>query len=159
MKLVDNEGIIKNQLSKTLLYIGNEGAVTLEVILDQIKETMWVNQKTMAIFGVNVRTINEHIINIFKTNELDEISTIQKFWIVQNEGNRQIEREVKFYNLDVIISVGYRVNSKEGTQFRIWATKVLKEFLIKGFVLGYFFQTSFYAVIIKLGHLRFVEVK
>jgi hypothetical protein len=86
-------------------------------------------------FGVNVRTINEHLQNIFKTKELDENSTFWKIRIVQNEGNHQVEREVKFYNLDAIISVGYRVNSKEATQFRIWATNILKDYIVQGFAI------------------------
>ena len=131
-----DKGFNSNDLTETLLYLGPKGAVTLNVIIDQKNETMWVTQKTMAsTFAVNVRTINEHIQNIFKTNELNENSTVRKIRIVQNEGNRQVKRNVKFYNLDVIISVGYRVNSKEATQFRIWATNVLKEYMVKGFVL------------------------
>jgi hypothetical protein len=97
---------------------------------------VWLSQKMMAkLFDVDVRTINEHLKNIFKSKELEEISTIRKFRTVQNEGNRTVEREIEFYNLDAIISVGYRVNSKKATQFRIWATKVLKQFAIKGYVL------------------------
>jgi hypothetical protein len=124
------------QVTNTLLYEGSEGAVTIDVIIDQIIETMWTTQKTMAeVFQVNVRTINEHLQNIFKTQELNENSTFQNFWIVQNEGNRKVERNIKFYNLDVIIAVGYRVNSKQGTQFRIWVNKILKEYIVKGFAI------------------------
>ncbi|MDR0913273.1 MAG: virulence RhuM family protein [Methanobrevibacter sp.] len=123
-------------LTKTLLYIGDEGAVNLEVIIDQKNETLWTTQKAMAkMFNVKIPTINEHLKNIFKTKELDENSTMRKFRIVQKEGNRNVERNTNFYNLDVIISVGYKVNSKEATNFRIWATKKLKEYLIKGFIL------------------------
>ncbi|GAA5818773.1 MAG: virulence RhuM family protein [Methanobrevibacter sp. CfCl-M3] len=124
------------KLTETLLYIGDEGAVTIEVIIDHKNETLWATQKTMTeLFCVNVRTINEHLQNIFKTDELDESSTIRNFRIVQNEGNRSVKRKVNFYNLDAIIAVGYRVNSKQGTQFRIWATHILKDYMVKGYVL------------------------
>ena len=87
------------------------------------------------LFGVDVRTVSHHLIEIFKSKELNELATIRKNWIVQLEGPRQVRREVDFYNLDAIIAVGYRVNSRQATQFRIWATQVLREFLVKGFVL------------------------
>ena len=124
-----------NKLQKSgnfILYTTPSGDVKLEVFL--LDETLWLTQKMMAeLFGVDVRTINEHIKNIFKSGELDEISTIRKIRIVQKEGERGIEREVAFYNLDAIIAVGYRVNSRMATQFRIWATKVLREYIVKGF--------------------------
>ena len=95
-----------------------------------------MTQKRMAeLFGVDVRTVSHHLIEIFKSKELNELATIRKNWIVQLEGPRQVRREVDFYNLDAIIAVGYRVNSRQATQFRIWATQVLREFLVKGFVL------------------------
>jgi len=87
------------------------------------------------LFQKDVRTINEHIQNIYKEGELSKDSTIRKFRIVQTEGRRQVSRKVDFYNLDMIISVGYRVNSIRGTQFRIWATQRLREYIIKGFAL------------------------
>jgi hypothetical protein len=87
------------------------------------------------LFAVGVPTINHHLREIFNSNELNEMATIRKFRIVQTEGSREVAREVEFYNLDVIIAVGYRVNSREATQFRIWATSVLREFLVKGFVM------------------------
>ncbi|HVU54957.1 MAG TPA: RhuM family protein [Puia sp.] len=87
------------------------------------------------LFGVDVRTISEHLQNIFAINELEKAPTIRNFRIVQKEGSREVSREVDFYNLDAIIAVGYRVNSHEATRFRIWATKTLREFIIKGFVL------------------------
>ncbi|RLA63027.1 MAG: cell filamentation protein Fic [Epsilonproteobacteria bacterium] len=99
-------------------------------------ESVWLPQKRMAeLFGVDVTTINEHLKNIYKAHELKENATIGKFPIVQMEGKREVKREVNFYNLDAILSVGYRVNSSQATQFRIWATKVLKEYIIKGFVM------------------------
>src|SRR5690625_4653526 len=88
-----------------------------------------------ALFCVDVRTVNEHLKNIFESGELEKDSTIRKFRIVQMEGTRKVKREIEFYNLDAIIAVGYRVNSYSATQFRIWATKTLKEFIIKGFVM------------------------
>jgi hypothetical protein len=82
-----------------------------------------------------IRTVSEHFRNIFDSKELDETATLRKIWRVQQEGNREVSREIEFYNLDAIISVGYRVNSTQATQFRIWATQTLREFVIKGFVL------------------------
>lgn len=120
--------------SEIIMYTGDEGAVTVEVLLKD--ETMWLTQKTMAeLFNVTPATINEHLKNIFQTKELPEKSTIRKFLIVQKEGNRNVSRNTNFYNVDAIISVGYRVNSQQATQFRIWATKTLKEYITKGFVL------------------------
>jgi hypothetical protein len=107
-----------------VIYKSKEGP-KLEVHLKE--ETVWLTQKQMALlFDKGVPTINEHIKNIYKEGELDEKSTIRNFRIVQNEGGRQVERNMDFYNLDVIISVGYRVKSVNGTQFRIWATQTLK---------------------------------
>lgn len=117
-----------------ILYTSPEGEVKFRVFIED--ETLWLSQKMMAeLFGVDVRTISEHLQNIFKTGELHEERTIRNFRIVQNEGGRSVEREVAFYNLDAIISVGYRVNSARATQFRIWATNVLRDFIVKGFVL------------------------
>ena len=117
-----------------LLYTGPEGKTHIEVFFEE--ETFWLSQKKMGeLFGVDIRTINEHLQNIFKTNELDKKATIRNFRIVQKEGIREVTREIDFYNLDAIIAVGYRVNSIEATRFRIWSTKTLREFIIKGFVL------------------------
>ena len=99
-------------------------------------ETIFLTQKAMAeLFGVEVNTINYHLKEIYSTGELKEDSTIRKIRTVQKEGNRQVERERAFYNLDAIISVGYRVNSQRATLFRQWATRILNEFIRKGFVL------------------------
>jgi len=118
-----------------ILYTSPEGEVKLNVFLEG--ETIWLTQKMMAeLFGVDVRTVNEHLQNIYKTFELTEEQTIRKFRIVQSEGGRSVEREVGFYNLDAIISVGYRVNSSRATQFRIWATQVLREYIVKGFAMN-----------------------
>ena len=99
-------------------------------------DTIWLTQKSMAeLFGVQTPAISKHLKNIFEEGELNELATISKMETVQVEGNREITRQVDFYNLDAIISVGYRVNSLQATHFRIWATKVLKEYIQKGFVL------------------------
>ena len=120
--------------SEILLYSTPDGDIRVEVTFED--ETFWLTQKKMSeLFGVGVPTINHHLREIFNSNELPEMATIRKFRIVQTEGSREVAREVEFYNLDAIIAVGYRVNSREATQFRIWATSVLREFLVKGFVL------------------------
>lgn len=100
-------------------------------------ETFWMTQKAMAeLFDVNVSAVSKHLANIYEEDELDKASTISKMETVQNEGNRTVKRKVDFYNLDAIIAVGYRVNSKKATRFRQWATKTLKEYITKGFVLN-----------------------
>jgi len=117
-----------------LLYTGNDGKVNVEVFLKD--ETVWLTQKAMAeLFGVNIPAISKHLSNIFESGELQKEATLSILETVQKEGNRQVKRKMEFYNLDAIISVGYRVNSYQATQFRIWATRTLKEFIIKGFVL------------------------
>lgn len=99
-------------------------------------ETLWLTQKAMAeLFDCSTDNISLHLKNIYNDGELDEISTAEEFSVVQREGNRDVRRKTKFYNLDAIISVGYRVNSQKATQFRIWATQILKEYIKKGFVL------------------------
>ena len=117
-----------------ILYTTDEGNAKVEVFFQN--ETFWLSQRRMAeLFDVEVPTINYHLKEIFASGELPEAATIRKFRIVQNEGGRSVSREVEYYNLDAIIAVGYRVNSKKATQFRIWATQTLREFIIKGFVL------------------------
>lgn len=117
-----------------LLYATPENKAKIEVYFEG--DTFWLSQKKMAeLFNVEVHTVNYHIKEIFNSGELIENSTIRKFRIVQNESGRDVARDVSFYNLDAIIAVGYRVNSKEATSFRIWATNTLREFIIKGFVL------------------------
>jgi hypothetical protein len=124
----------ENKPGEIILYTTPQGSVRLEVFYHG--ETFWLSQKRMAeLFGVEVNTINYHCKEIFNSGELNELATIRKIRIVQNEGGRQVTRDVDFYNLDAIIAVGYRVNSREATQFRIWATNILKEFIVKGFVL------------------------
>ena len=125
---------ISDNHSKFLLYTGSDGKVNIEVFLKD--ETVWLTQKAMGrLFGVESHTITYHLKEIYKSDELDEKATTRKIRAVQAEGKRQVTRDLDFYNLDAIISVGYRVNSYQATQFRIWATKTLKEFIIKGFVL------------------------
>lgn len=117
-----------------ILYQSENGQTKIEVILDN--ETVWLNQYQMEeLFQTDRTSILRHIKNVYKTGELEEKSTCAKIAQVREEGSRSVRREILYYNLDVIISVGYRVNSHRGTQFRIWATQQLKEYLIKGFVL------------------------
>ena len=117
-----------------LLYTAPDGAVKVDVFFKE--GTVWLTQKALAeLFAVKVPAINKHLKNIFESGELDREATISKMEIVRTEGGREVAREVEFYNLDAIIAVGYRVNSYQATQFRIWATKTLKEFIIKGFVM------------------------
>ena len=120
--------------SNLILYTSNNGDVSIQVRYED--GTFWLSQKRMAeLFGVNVRTINEHLKNLYETSELQEDRTNRKIRIVQKEGKRDVEREVTFYHLDAIIAVGYKVNSVEAVQFRKWATKTLNEFITKGYVL------------------------
>jgi hypothetical protein len=117
-----------------LIYNTPQENVKVDVVVKD--ETIWITQKAMAtLFGVQVPAINKHLTNIYEDGELQRGPTISILEIVQTEGSRNITRKVEFYNLDAIISVGYRVNSTKATQFRIWATKTLKEFIIKGFML------------------------
>jgi hypothetical protein len=114
-----------------LLYTTPNGQVRIEIFLKD--ETLWLTQKRMAeLFEVDVRTINEHLQNIFKTKELEESSVVRKIRITATDKKQYL---TNFYNLDVIIAVGYRVNSQRATQFRIWATQILKEYIIKGFAM------------------------
>ena len=123
-----------SEKNKIIIYTTPDGKETFEVNLK--KDTVWLSQKQMAaLFEKNTDTIGLHVKNIFSTKELDKKSTTEEYSVVQIEGNRKVKRKIIFYNLDLIISVGYRVNSKRGTQFRIWATNVLKEHLIKGYTI------------------------
>ncbi len=117
-----------------VLYNLDQEDVKVKVAIQD--ETIWVTQRGMAeLFGVNTPAISKHLSNIYEEGELEPSATVSKMEIVQTEGARQVTRTVDFYNLDAVISVGYRVNSHRATQFRIWATGVLKEFIKKGFVL------------------------
>ena len=117
-----------------LLYNTPDENIKVNVIVKD--ETLWLTQKAMAeLFDCSTDNISLHLKNIYNDGELNEISTVEEFSVVQREGNRDVRRKTKFYNLDAIISVGYRVNSQKATQFRIWATQILKEYIKKGFVL------------------------
>jgi len=124
----------KTNEGQVILYQTPEGAVRVEVLYES--ETFWLSQKKMAeLFGVDLRTVSYHLAEIYASGELSREATLQKIRRVQQEGRREVSREIEFYNLDAIISVGYRVNSTQATRFRIWATQTLREFVIKGFVL------------------------
>ena len=117
------------------IYQNTAGDIKIDVRLEE--ETVWLTQDQMAtLFGKGRSTITEHIINVYEEGELEQNRTCRKFRQVRREGIREVEREIEHYNLDVIISVGYRVKSPQGTQFRIWATQRLKEYIIKGFTLN-----------------------
>lgn len=125
---------LEPKYSDIIFYTSPEGNVSIEVIFND--ETFWLTQKRMAeLFGVEVPAINKHLGNIYDSGELDREATISILETVQQEGRRRVKRNVEFYNLDAIIAVGYRVNSRQATQFRIWSTKTLREFIVKGFVL------------------------
>lgn len=123
------------QKGEIVIYISEDGSISLDTKLEN--DTIWLTQKQMAeLFGVKTPAINKHLNNIYNEGELDKISTVSILEIVQKEGNRDISRKIAFYNLDAVISVGYRVNSSRATQFRIWATNTLKEYLTKGYVIN-----------------------
>lgn len=123
-----------NQQIHYVLYHSDESDVSVNAVVQN--DSIWVTQKAMAdLFAVNTPAISKHLKNIYEEGELSEESTVSKMEIVQTEGSRQVKRNVDFYNLDAIISVGYRVNSRQATKFRIWATGVLKEYMIKGFAM------------------------
>lgn len=126
---------MKNNQLQNILYHIKQTNLEINVIVKD--ETIWATQKAIAdLFGVNVPAVNKHLGNIYEECELDEKATISKMEIVQIEGKREVARIQTLYNLDAIISVGYRVNSKEATSFRIWATNILREYTIKGFALN-----------------------
>lgn len=121
--------------NKIVIYQTEDGGTSIEVKLEN--ETVWLSQAQMAVlFGVEENNITYHIQRILKSGELEKSATTQKIRVVRFEGQRQVVRPIDFYNLDMIISVGYRVNSKNATQFRIWATKILKDFLVKGYAIN-----------------------
>lgn len=117
-----------------ILYTAPNGSIKIEAYIQE--ETIWLTQQKIAdVFGVAKSTISEHFTNIFESEELEKEATVRKFRTVQKEGEREVSRNLDYYNLDAIISVGYRVNSSKATQFRIWATTTLKEYIIKGFAM------------------------
>jgi hypothetical protein len=129
-----NQLTTRDELTEFLLYNTPNGDVKVEILLHN--ETIWLPQKRIAeLFNVGVPAISKHLDNIYNDGELDKVATISILETVQNEGGRDVKRKVEYYNLDAILSVGYRVNSKQATQFRIWATTTLKEYIIKGFAI------------------------
>ncbi len=127
---------MKNEI---IIYQDDEASTRLEVRVEE--ETVWLNRQQISeLFNRDVKTIGKHINNVFNEGELEKNSTVAKFATVQLEGGRRVERQIENYNLDIIISVGYRVKSKRGTQFRIWANKILKEYLLKGYAINQRFE-------------------
>lgn len=125
---------IRNSTAEFLIFTAQAGEKGIEVRLED--ETVWLTQKLMAaLFEVSVPTINEHMANLYKHREIEAAATLRKFRIVQTEGSRQVGRDVDFYNLDAIIAVGFRVHSLRAAQFRQWATGILRDFAIRGYVL------------------------
>ena len=125
---------LQNQTSEFLLYTAPNGDVKVEVLLNG--ETIWLTQKRIAqLFGVGVPAISKHLDNIYDSGELQREATISILETVQQEGKREVKRKLEYYNLDAVISVGYRVNSAQATQFRIWATQLIKDYIIKGFAM------------------------
>lgn len=124
----------RDQTTEFLLYTAPNGAVKVEVLL--ANETIWLTQKRMAeLFGVGVPAVSKHLDNIYESGELQREATVSVLETVQQEGTRQVTRKLEYFNLDAVISVGYRVNSAQATQFRIWATQLIKEYIIKGFAM------------------------
>ena len=125
---------LRDQTTEFLLYTAPNGAVKVEVLL--AGETLWLTQKRMAeLFGVGVPAVSKHLDNIYESGELQREATVSVLETVQQEGARQVTRKLEYFNLDAVISVGYRVNSAQATQFRIWATQLIKEYIIKGFAM------------------------
>ncbi|WP_286708152.1 virulence RhuM family protein [Psychrobacter sp. UBA2514] len=132
--MINKNLTIQDQTSEFLLYTAPNGDVKVEVLLSG--ETIWLTQKRIAqLFGVGVPAISKHLDNIYDSGELQREATISILETVQQEGKREVKRKLEYYNLDAVISVGYRVNSAQATQFRIWATKLIKEYIIKGFAM------------------------
>ena len=123
-----------NSLGEIIIYQTDDGSTKLDVKIEE--ETVWLTQQQMAeLFDTSKQDISHHIINIFQEQELDENQTVKEFLTVQIEGTRKVSRKVKYYNLDMIISLGYRIKSKVATHFRKWATERIKEYIIKGFTM------------------------
>jgi len=145
---------IRNSTAEFLVFSKQAGENSIEVRVED--ETVWLTQKLLAVlFEVTVPTVNEHLTNIYQQGELTQAATVRNFRIVQKEGNREVARNVDCYNLDAIISVGYRVNSARATQFRQWATGVLRDFAIRGYVLdkerlknGAFFNKEYFETLL-----------
>ncbi len=141
---------IRNSTAEFLIFTGQAGEDSIEVRVAE--DTVWLTQKLMAeLFEVRIPTIHEHLSNLYAQGEIQERATIRNFLIVQNEGGREVSRNIEFYNLEAIIAVGFRVNSTRAIQFRQWATSVLKDFAIRGYVLdkerlknGSFFSKEYF---------------
>jgi hypothetical protein len=134
MNKINKQLSTKDQATEFLLYTSPDGGVRVEVFLHN--ENIWLTQDRMAeLFGVNRQAVTKHLQNIFDEGELEENSTCSILEQVQKEGSREVKRGIKYYNLDAVIAVGYRVNTGKATQFRIWATQILKEYIIKGFAM------------------------
>jgi len=155
---------LKDELTEFLLYTTPNGKIKVEVFLHD--ENLWLSQKKIAeLFGVEVPTISYHIKQIYESWELRQDPTIRKFLTVQKEGDRDISRDIEFYNLDMIISIGYRVNSSQATQFRIWATEKLRDYIIKGFTMDddrlkngkYFWKDYFKELLERIRSIRTSE--
>jgi hypothetical protein len=132
---MNKQSYISNTQNRVILYTAADGKVMANVLF--ANDTFWLTQSVMSeLFGVKIPAISKHLKNIYESKELSPEATVSKMEIVQKEGERQVTREVEFYNLDAVIAVGYRVNSIKATHFRIWATNTLREFIIKGFVLN-----------------------
>ena len=122
-------------MNEVIIYRSEDNQIEVNVRADQ--ETVWLSQQQMVdLFDRTKQNISLHINNCFKEGELDKKATVKESLIVQKEGQRSVKRKVEYYNLDVIISVGYRVKSKRGTQFRIWANRILKDYLVQGFAIN-----------------------
>ena len=132
----NNEITIRSSAAEYLTYVAATGSNDESIEMRYEDENIWLTQKMMAtLYDVDVRTINEHIKKIYSDSELQEETTIRNFRIVQNEGNRQINREIKHYNLQMIISVGFKVNNERAIQFRKWANAIVKDYTIQGWVM------------------------
>lgn len=145
-----NRANIRNSTAEFLIFTGQSGENSIEVRIAE--ESVWLTQKLMgALFEVSLQTINEHLINLFNQKEISRKATIRNFRIVQKEGDREVARNIEFYNLEAIIAVGFRVNSLRAIQFRQWAVSVLRDFAIRGYVLdkerlknGSFFNKAYF---------------
>ena len=155
---------IRNFTAEFLIFTKQNKEKTIEVIVDD--ESVWLSQKLMAeLFGTTRNNITMHINDIYDSYELEQNSTSKKFLLVQNEGNRKVKRNIQYYNLDVVISVGYKVNSDRAIQFRRWATHILKEFSKKGYIIdkrrmanGTFFDEDYYdSLLAEIREIRLSE--
>ena len=132
----NKEITIRSSAAEYLTYVSTVGDNANSIEMRYEDENIWLTQKMMSVlYGIDVRTINDHIQKIFEDNELEEVSTIRKFRIVQNEGGRDVSRDIKHYNLQMIIAVGFKVNNDKAVQFRKWANTVVKDYTIQGWVM------------------------